>query len=365
MNRSNGRVNILILLRPQEEDVTIETIESVLMNPYDDFTLSVLMNGGNSLRLKRLFQGNERIHYYESPRSLGVAGGRNALLQKKESRSADIIMILDNDVVCPIDYIQSITSFLLKQEDSGIVGPVIADVRYLNYKVVKHYGDYGVFGNRVFQIKSSEIRKYILGDFYPFRVYHMGTHPDSFYAYFSIMPKINSIISNVVSLVGINIRLDPSLKYNTRYHIFLQQGKDKIQVTNVGGGAQTFRRSLIDQIGTYDNRFNPFGYEDVEFSIRSMGAGFKNYIDLNTWIYHGTDNRQKTRDTAWETENRFRGLTICSALVFKDRARCKRIMIKLILFESVFELMRFSKNGIKYLRARISGFQNALRSINP
>lgn len=361
IDTKNYKINLLILLMPSEEDVTIETVETLLLSIEDDVIISVLLNGGENARPRELFARYECIKYYESPVNLGVAGGRNYLLETEESKNSDIIMILDNDIVPPVDYVRSMTSFLINQKDAAVVGPVIADIRHITYRAVKHHGEKGVFGNRIFKIKSKNIKRYILDEFMPERLYHIGTHPNFFYAYFSIRPYFYNVISCICAILGFNINMSPVLKNNTKCHRLLHDGSDKISVANVGGGTQTFRRSLIEEIGDYDNKFNPFGYEDVEFCTRALKAAYKNYIDLNTWIYHGTDDRQRKRDSLKLLKNRFRCLTHYAASAIPGRFRYKAVVLKLIMFETFFDVIRPNEDALKNVKARLDGYKKALQ----
>ncbi|MCK4784390.1 MAG: glycosyltransferase family 2 protein [Desulfobacteraceae bacterium] len=336
-------------------------METLLLSIEDDVIISVLLNGGESPWLRELFSKHECIKYYESPINLGVAGGRNHLLKTEESRNSDIIMILDNDIVPPVDYVKNMASFLIKHKDVAVVGPAMADMRHITYSAVKHHGEKGVFGNRIFKIKSKNIKRYILAEFTPDRVYHIGTHPNFFYAYFSIRPYFYNVIDTFFSALGFNINRSPFLKNNTKYYRLLHDGSDKISVTNVGGGTQTFRRSLVEEIGDYDNKFNPFGYEDVEFCTRALKAGYKNYIDLNTWIYHGTDDRQRKRDPLKLLKNRFRCLTHYAASAIPGRFTQKEVMLKLIMFETFFDVIRPNEDVAKNIKARLDGYKTALQ----
>ncbi|MEW6673432.1 MAG: glycosyltransferase, partial [Thermodesulfobacteriota bacterium] len=141
-------INILILLMENEIETTIHTVETLLEGIEDGVTVSILLNGGRLKELHELFSKSGCIRYYESEINLGVAGGRNYLLQTAECKSSDIVMILDNDVVPPMDYVRNLATFLIKQKDAGIVGAIVADIGNIPYRlVVNHYGDTGFWGN--------------------------------------------------------------------------------------------------------------------------------------------------------------------------------------------------------------------------
>lgn len=354
------KVAVCVLFMPSEEEATLQTVETLLAGIEDGVTIIVLLNGGQGHSLGQLFSRHESIRYHESPVNLGVAGGRNFLLKTDDAASADIIMMLDNDVVPPVDYVRRMAEFLLRHEEAAVVGPVIADIRYITYTALKHYGEKGLFGNPIFKLKSEDIKKYTLAEFNPWRIYHIGAHSDFFFTYFSLRPKINNFINIIISIFGSYRNSDPFLKFNTKYHKLLIDGEDDILVSNVGGGTQTYRRSLIEEIGYYDERFNPFGYEDVEFSTRALKKGYRNYIDFNTWIYHGTDNRQKERDPLRLIENRYRCLTLYADSALSGSQR-KLVMLKLLLFETVADVLSRRECVVERYRARLDGYRKALK----
>ena len=45
------------------------------------------------------------------------------------------------------------------------------------------------------------------------------------------------------------------------------------------------------------DEFSPYGYEDVEFCIRAVRAGKRNYVDPQILMLHGTDRRHLERQT--------------------------------------------------------------------
>lgn len=56
------------------------------------------------------------------------------------------------------------------------------------------------------------------------------------------------------------------------------------------------RRSLIDEIGLLDTRFEIGNYEDDDFNIRALNAGKKSYICKNSFIHHFMNISFKQKD---------------------------------------------------------------------
>lgn len=52
------------------------------------------------------------------------------------------------------------------------------------------------------------------------------------------------------------------------------------------GFAFLVRRSVLSTIGTFDEHFNPYGWEDVDLSLRAHAAGFKIVYAPDAVVYH-------------------------------------------------------------------------------
>lgn len=46
------------------------------------------------------------------------------------------------------------------------------------------------------------------------------------------------------------------------------------------------RNEVIETIGGFDERFSPWGFEDDDFAMRSLSAGFKNRVAQDVFVYH-------------------------------------------------------------------------------
>lgn len=46
------------------------------------------------------------------------------------------------------------------------------------------------------------------------------------------------------------------------------------------------RREVVDEIGGFDERFSPWGFEDDDFSMRAALAGFRNRVALDVFVRH-------------------------------------------------------------------------------
>lgn len=353
----NHRISVLILLMEHEAGVTLLTIENLLENSGVDFTISILLNGGSDGDLKKIVSQNDNIFYYENRENLGVAGGRNFLLNTSECKAADIIFILDNDVITPFDYIETLSCFLLTHENVGVVGGIAADIKILGRSCLDDYLTRGIWGGSVWSVSGDKIKNMVLSDYTPDKIFHMGAHADYYYAYFSFKKRIMLFLDRIKSFFGFPKQYHHHLKYNEKLIDEIIKGKDCYKVSNVAGCSQAFKRSLVDNIGPLNDIFNPYGFEDADFCIRALKAGYVNYINTNTWLFHGTDDRHEKRAVDIRYYVLFRGLTLLTALHF-NWFRYRLIIAKLLIVEMVYSSLSSEGRKLKNYKAMLSGVKD-------
>ncbi|MBN2225327.1 MAG: glycosyltransferase [Deltaproteobacteria bacterium] len=285
------KINILILFMEHEVDVTIAAVETLAESIETGVIISILLNGGSRHDHRILFSSSPDIRYYESPKNLGVAGGRNFLLDTEEAKTSDIIMFMDNDVVPTVDYVRSLATFLVTQENVGIVGSTLLNY-YSIRPIIKNaiITKKGLFKNKIELIDNRTVKKHIKKNYSNDLFYHIGSNVDWFNAYFSSKESEDFLLGKGSSKK--EKPFIPFLLYDKRYSfLYLNDVHSRIQVSNVGGGSQAFFRHLVDDIGKLNELFNPYGYEDVDFSIRAIRKGYRNFVDTNTFLLHDTDKK--------------------------------------------------------------------------
>jgi len=115
----NIKVSILIGSRDRVEVLT-RCLESVLTQDYDSLEILVLDDNSSRYHLDELLAAkfqDARLRYFRSDKSLGVAGGRNFLMQQT---TGDIFCIIDDDA-CFTDR-HSVAQFIKTFEDYPCVG---------------------------------------------------------------------------------------------------------------------------------------------------------------------------------------------------------------------------------------------------
>jgi hypothetical protein len=173
------------------------------------------------------------VHVHHSPENLGVAGGRNAgAALALERFDPDFLCFLDNDLVLTPGFIDALVEALLA--DPG-VGQVQAKLRYLDRPDVLNDGG----GCRITFWRG---RTEPVGDGEVDRGQHDRPAP-------------------CVSC----------------------------------GGAMMVRAALFQELGGFDVVFNPFGPEDLDFSLRLQRAGHRAVYVPAAMAYHAVSHSFEPR----------------------------------------------------------------------
>ncbi len=243
-------------------------------------------------------------------RNLGVAVGRNRLIGAAIEWGAEILISLDDDLLVPNDYIQRIQNHIVQRSKAGarvgIVAPAILDFHVIAERIMtaEAISDAEEGRMRVFW-DTAELRRLIAGawpDNLPVdALYHVGIRNWRYHYLESYRSRANRLRSLYLNVQGIRdqqaetneLRLDP----HVRKAILTGDG-EPATIDTAAGGACAYTADLVREIGGLDEAFSPFGYEDSDFAIRSLSAGFTNYSLTTEILLHDLDSRQKTRSPA-------------------------------------------------------------------
>lgn len=303
IGKRNYRIAVVVMMMEHEFAATRVMMASLLLSarPDEDVWISLLLNGACNKDIESYFTHIDNLTYYCSSENLGVAGGRNYLLTRREVIEADIIMILDNDLLLPEDYVGRMARFLIDHPDAGLIGPVMAWAR--NYRDLIPVQDRVPRRNHgsspSASYTSDELRRRWIETGGEDDLYYLGTH-----SWF-----LSNCLASPISIQNLFlwlkkkkiIKTAPSLLLNTDANVVssIKGGAEEIETKTVTGGGQVFRSSLLFSVGLLEPAFSPYGHEDHEFSIRVVKAGYKNYINCSMFILHGIDERQTARHHEW------------------------------------------------------------------
>ncbi len=205
---------VVIILTYNQKEVTLQCLELASRQQFTG-SVNILLwdNGSTDQTVEAVKKGYPNTYCHYSHENLGVAGGRNAAAKLAIERfSPDYLLFLDNDILVEPGFFQNLWQPL--QADK-LIGQTQAKLRFTADR--SRLNDGG------------------------------GA-------------QINFMTWQVVP-VGYN-EVD-----NGQY--------DQVRPCISCGGAMMVRTEIFQRLGGFDLTFNPFGPEDLDFSLRLQKAGFK------------------------------------------------------------------------------------------
>ena len=292
-------IAIIMLMMEGEYNATKITMASLLnsIGGEKDVSISLLLNGSKNKKIEEYFKKIPNLKFYSSTENLGVIGGRNFLFSKPEVIGSDIILVLDNDLFLPTDYVKNICEFLVSHPDAGIVHPVMLWAKKFTdlFDIDPEKMADDEIPPDVPKLRSSEIKNSWMETGDAESLYYLGTH--SWY--------LTDCLATPTSIQNLLIWLEKKGLIKSAPHLLMDTdpkvaslirgGAVELKTQNANGGGQVFFSSLLSEVGFYEPGYNPYGHADHEFSIRVLKAGYTNYASLDTFVLHGIDKRHKER----------------------------------------------------------------------
>ena len=294
----------IILLNFNNNNLTIECLESLLKQKYKHFEVIIIDNGSKSssyLKLKdslTKFRTHLDINLIRSDYKLYFAGGTNKALKLAKG---DYLCLLSNDMEVNPDFLESIVDYLNNEIDIGMLCPKIM---YFNNKNL---------------------------------IWYAGAY-------------INPLSINFIYHIGLN-----------------QEDKgqyDEILETGYANGAALFTtRKVVEEIGLMDEIF--FMYtEETDWNFRAKKKGYKLIYYPRTTTYHKVNlitkkNRSGYRDNPFQIYlyNRNKIIfTIKHYSLYQILIFFCMYQLKTTIFEIILSLYKKQpKYILAYIRAMIMG----------
>jgi GT2 family glycosyltransferase len=226
------RISVIILTINQRQQ-TLRCIEKLQQSRSSDhsFHITVWDNGSNDGTVEAIHALDPNVTVLRSDTNLGVAGGRNAAAKSAIDReSPDILLFLDNDMVVEEDFVKALTDPF-----SGENGTSIGQTQ----------------------------AKLLLSDD-PERINDGG---------------------------GCNVQFWLGRTRPVGYgEMDRGQFDAEKRCTACCGGAMAVRADLFVSLAGFDERFNPFGPEDLDFSLRLQKMGFEAWYIPAATAYHDVNH---------------------------------------------------------------------------
>ena len=202
----------------------MECLTSVLASDYSEYDVVLVDNGSTDGSIEKIRTQFPAIHYHLNESNLGVAGGRNSGWQYvREHLDAEYLLFLDNDTVIRPDTMHFLSDCLRTRPDVAIAS-----------------------GKAYTAPPSTTIM--------------------------SAGMKVN-LYTGTVTDIGTG---EPDTGQYDRPGY----------VAACGGFCFMVKHDVFRECDGLDNAYNPYGFEDVDLSLRAMSKGYRSYYDPKAILYH-------------------------------------------------------------------------------
>jgi GT2 family glycosyltransferase len=199
-------------------DITFKSLESLRRLCYPNYEV-ILVDNGSTTKPESLEARFPDLHFIETGSNLGFTGGNNTGIKAALSRKADFVLILNNDVLVRDDnLLMALVSVAHENPAAGIIAP----------RVVQHSSQHDEIEGRYFG-RAQQLMNWLL------------------------LPRTSEKIS---------------------FNHSNGQQVESANATQVCGCAMLISRTLLETVGTFDERL--FMYDDeYDLCLRAIEAGFQ------------------------------------------------------------------------------------------
>lgn len=215
---------VIIILNYNKKEDTLICLESILNLEYSPFEIVLVDNGSTDFSAAAIKSNYPNVHLIESKKNLGAAGGRNlAINYTNEKLNYDFLFFLDNDITIEKNTLSEMIKYINSRKDVGIVSPKC----YVMNKpgIIKYAGGMSI-------------------NFFTGKIKDIGS----------------------------------GQKDSGQF--------EEQKFISACGGLCLVRKEVINKIKSFDEKFNPYGWEDIDFTIRARKSGYKILYNPKAVIYH-------------------------------------------------------------------------------
>lgn len=115
----------IVIVNWNNFDDTSECLQSIFQFEYKNILIVIVDNGSTDDSLQRLQDQYPDVTFITSPSNLGFGRGNNLGINYCLEQGVDYALLLNDDVVCPPNFIDGLLECFESNQDAGIVGPKV------------------------------------------------------------------------------------------------------------------------------------------------------------------------------------------------------------------------------------------------
>jgi GT2 family glycosyltransferase len=223
---------------------TIECVQSIQNMNYENFKILIVDNGSTNDSIIQLKRAVNECFIIESKMNLGFAGGNNLGIKYALENGADYILLLNNDTIVDLNFLNNMIQPFKSNIDIGIVGCKI--MYYPEKNIIWYAGGYI--------------------DWFRFVGMHFG------------------------------LKEFDKGQYN-----------DEKEIDFMTGCCMLIKKEVFKKVGLLSNEYFMY-FEDVDFCVKVRERGYKIWYNPNAVIYHkvgfSAGGEESSFAIKWCTRNR-------------------------------------------------------------
>ncbi len=217
---------VIVLLTCNQKDYTLDCLKSLSNLEYDNLSSVIVDNNSSDSTIEAILEKYPQVHIVKNDYNAGVAGGRNCgIAYAEEKFDYKYMLILDNDTTVEVDSLKLMVKTLENDANIGVVSP---------------------------------------------KIFLMGEG--------KILDQAGGSVVNFYT--GSTAKRGFGQLDTGQY--------DEIQTQDClpSGACSLSRRDVLVRCSGLDEVFNPYGFEDLDYSLRVKKAGYKLWYEPKAVIYH-------------------------------------------------------------------------------
>jgi GT2 family glycosyltransferase len=261
--------------------------------------LVIIINDTDCVDLRAHVADMKHVYVFCENANLGVAGGRNYMIDKATALGAEFLISCDTDIIVELGYFTSLRDAYMDlrktDPDVGFVQPMLLNGPDVKDCFAQLEGaDWNALADSLAQggewrhnfwartVDSLGVDKALAA------IFHTGVsnlwlaHFDAPLDPKGFIPGSSEAFRDTFKTLYPTLRSEPEVLLK-----LIALGRP-VRIMSPAGGVTAFHTDAMTRSGGYSDLFNPFAFEDSELGFRSTMAGLNNYLMPQFCAIHDT-----------------------------------------------------------------------------